>query len=217
MYQIYFGPLKNRFPNIDWVAPQGFTRIRICTVTGKIANSSCPFRWETYIYGSEPEACPITHTPPKKEDKDPAQKDPKKPGNDNKNSPNPDPSKDKDPTKEEKPPTNPPSNDPADPSLPDSSFYKAPASDTDTFRLEFSSSRIKKGSPIEMDMQIVDQRGDSFEIFINGNLAAYLNEYPYRYFFLPEESGENLLQVVLKDKDGNILGTKILYFYVFAS
>jgi len=220
MSQIYFGSLKTRFPNTDWVAPQGYIRLKICTVTGLLANYSCPYHYETYIYGNEPGLCPKKHIAPKKEEKKPTKPDPKKPEvkkpptDPDKPGDNIDPTKppgeQKPPPTEQQPPENPP-----DPAIPDNSFYKSPLSDTDAFRVEFSSSRIKKGSPVEIDLQIIDQTGVSFEIFINGNLVAYLNEYPYRHYFLPEESGENLFQAVLKDKDGKILGTKILYFYVF--
>lgn len=217
--QIYFGPLKSRFPNTDWESPQGFIRLKICSVTGNVANYTCPFRWGTYIYGNEPSVCNVKHTPPKIEEKKPTKPDPKKPSDPKTPSDTSNPGDKKDPTKpsEDKPPTdNPvPPDSPSEPSTPENSFNKPPLSDTDAFRVDFSSSRIKKGSPVEIDFQLIDQNGVSFEIFINGNLVAYLNEYPYRHYFLPEETGENLFQAVLKDKDGKILGTKILYFYVF--
>jgi penicillin-binding protein 1A len=220
MSQLYFGPLKKRFPNTDWEAPQGFIRLKICTVTGKLANITCPFRWETYIYGNEPILCPQKHTLPKKEEKTPDKPDTKKPSDPKTPSDPANPGDKKDPTQppgEQKPtpPVPEPPDNPTEPTIPENSFNKPPLSDTDAFRVEFSSSRIKKGSPVEIDLQVNDQNGVSFEIFINGNLLAYLNEYPFRHYYLPEESGENLFQAVLKDKDGNILGTKILYFYVF--
>lgn len=219
MQQIYFGSLAKRFPNQDWVTPQGLIRLKICTITGKVANTSCPYRIGTYIYGSEPSLCQEKHVSSQPDTKKPETKDPKKSEEKKPPSPPDDSKEKKDPspkTPEDQQPPSPPTEEESV-IEPENSFYKTPISDTDAFRVEFSSIRIKKGSPIEIDLQINNQAGVSFEIYINGNLVSYMNEYPYRYYFLPEEAGENLFQAVLKDKDGNILGSKIMYFYVFSS
>lgn len=222
MNQIYFGKGNTHIPNTDWERPEGLIQLKICMVTGKIANISCPFHYETHILGSEPGVCEQKHVPKKivekdKKTKDPAKKvpDDKKTTTDDKNTAE----KPKEPDQPANPPETPSEpNNPTEPpptAPPNQSFTKPPISDSDTFRVEFSSNKIKKGSPVEINFQINDPTGSSLEIFINGNLVAYLTDYPFRYYYFPEEEGENLFQAVLKNSNGSILGSKIFYFYVF--
>jgi len=218
MNQIYFGTGKKKFPNVDWERPGGFIQLKICLITGKIANISCPYHYETHILGTEPGECGQKHVPKKVEEKDKKPKEPEKKNPDDKKDPKDDknnPEIPNDPNQPSNPPDTPEEPPPGD--LPDQSFTKPPLSDSDTFRVEFSTTKIRKGSPVEINFQINDPTGSSLEIFINGNLVAYLNDYPFRYYFYPEETGENLFQAVLKSSTGSILGSKIFYFYVFPS
>lgn len=217
---------KATFRDEDWVKPDGFIPLRICNTSGKIARSDCPYHVETRIMGADIGYCTEKHVPvvkdadKKPEPKKPGEEDPKEgdkeedpaPGTENPSQPG-NPENPPDPGQPIPPGEEPPSQ----PNEPESSFYKSPVSESDLFRVEFGASKIHFRSPVDINCTILDPLGSSIEIYVNGQLVAYLTEYPYRYYYLPESTGENLFQAVLKSSSGQILGTKIYYFWVFSS
>jgi len=213
-----------KFQDQDWEKPKGYVTLRICTISGKMARTDCPYHIETRIIGNEVGYCTEKHTPAVKDsDK---KTDPKKPGEDQSKEGSQgketipgeeEPAKPDNPNEPEQP--IPPGDEtpPSSPDEPDTSFYKPPVSDSDLFRVEFGANRIFSHSPIDINCSILDPLGSSIELYVNGQLVAFLTEYPYRYYYLPETIGENLFQAVLKTSTGQILGTKIYYFWVFSS
>jgi len=193
--------------NIDWKKPEGIIKCKICIATGKLANSTCTYRIEERIAGTEPPVCQINHigkATSKTEDKNTTENETPKEHNQ--------PVKEEDPTKKED--ENRESKHEVEPT-PESSFDSSPLSDTGDFTISFGSNILKVGSPVDINFFIYDQRGVSIELFIDGNLTAVLTEYPYKFYYSPANKGEVLFQVVLRDKDNNIIGNKIFKAYVF--
>ena len=198
---------KNLVNNIDWKKPEGIIKCKICIATGKLANSTCTYRIEERIAGTEPPVCQINHigkATSKTEDKNTTENETPKEHNQ--------PVKEEDPTKKED--ENRESKHEVEPT-PESSFDSSPLSDTGDFTISFGSNILKVGSPVDINFFIYDQRGVSIELFIDGNLTAVLTEYPYKFYYSPANKGEVLFQVVLRDKDNNIIGNKIFKAYVF--
>ncbi len=202
------------FIDSDWTRPQGLIQVRICTETGLLANPTCRARLETRVQSSI-DLCPKKHPPPEpkkieqEEEKETQEEKDKKADPILPELPGPSPEPEPDPPGQEDPVEEP------IPDEPDRSLYAPPSVDTGDFTIYFGSQNMRVGSPTEIGFSIFDPRGRSIELFINGNLVAVLMEYPYRYYFVPRQPGINLLQAVLRSSSGEILGNKIMNFYVF--
>ena len=197
---------KNLVNNVDWKKPEGIIKCKICIATGKLANSTCTYRIEERIAGTEPPVCQINHigkATSKTEDKNTTENETPRSiiSQLKKRS-----YKKEDENRESKPEFEP---------TPESSFDSSPLSDTVDFTISFGSNILKVGSHVDINFFIYDQRGVSIELFIDGNLTAVLTEYPYKFYYSPANKGEVLFQVVLRDKDNNIIGNKIFKAYVF--
>ncbi|MCE5223412.1 PBP1A family penicillin-binding protein [bacterium] len=217
-----------KFHDEDWIKPEGYITLRVCNASGRLARTNCPYHIETRIMGAEMDYCTDKHVPPvknpdqKTDPKQPNENDPEEGGKEPEKTPGAE-----DPNQPDKPqnpidpnnPTPPTESEPSpsQPNEPDSSFYRSPVSESDLFRVEFGTNQINFRSPVDINCSILDPLGASIEIYVNGQLVAFLTEYPYRYYYLPETTGENLFQAVLKSGSGQILGTKIYYFWVFSS
>ncbi|MDD4028748.1 MAG: penicillin-binding protein [Caldisericia bacterium] len=217
---VYGSSFPIKFCNEPWEKPEGIVSVRICNETGLRANSTCPYHVETRINGLYPSYCSKQHVSEeekaekeeekkKEEEQQKEVPDPKKTDkdstnpNENNNTPSPDP---QDPPKEEPPPS---------PKAPDTSFQNPFISDTGDFSISFSSRILVEQSPVTIEFSVWDPQADSIELYLNGSLVAILNEYPYRYTFVPQMPGENIVQVILRDSSNNILGNKIIPIYVF--
>jgi penicillin-binding protein 1A len=191
--------------NVDWKKPEGIIKAKICTLTGKLANSTCPYRIETRITGVGTDLCPINHTPKvaKKNETDKTQEAKKSPIDENSKGISEKPKEEtpKDETKKEE--------------APKTSFDRSPLSDTGNFRITFGSNILRVNSPVDVNFYINDPEGVAVELYIDGNLVAVLTEYPFRFYYLPISSGEVLFQAVLRDKNSNIIGNKIFKIYIF--
>lgn len=212
---VYHSSFPGSFRNEPWEKPEGIVSIKICNETGRRANSTCPYHWETRINGLYPLFCSKQHIYEEEKDKEKeedfstdSEKDPSKESSDTKENSNQPPS----PTIPKDPSTD---NDKA-PTEPNHSFQKPFISDTGDFSISFSSQIVQTNTPITIEFSVWDPHGDSIELYINGSLIAILNEYPYRYTYLPQMSGENMVQVLLRDSSHGILGNKIIPVYVFA-
>ncbi|MCK5849119.1 MAG: PBP1A family penicillin-binding protein [Caldisericia bacterium] len=228
-------PLK--LQNERWSKPEGIVSIRVCNETGLRANRTCYYHVETRINGLFPSYCLRKHPPPPKaeedkkengKDKKDEEKDKKidkKPDDKNEKSNNseknrePEKNPDKQPSKPEpsKPPKDEPSPEPSKPPEPASSFQKPAISDTGDFSVSFSSQKVSFGSTTVIEFTVWDPQAASIELYVNGSLVAVLNQYPYRYYYSPINSGENIFQAVLRGSSKNILGNKIIPIFVFSS
>ncbi len=214
---------RKYFIDSDWARPQGLIQVRICRETGLRANATCTSYVDTRVDGSLLSLCPKKHLPPPlkeelqdKEKKDDDQK--LKPVDLDPANPVPPEPQDKPGEKDIKPePVPPPPEEPppAKPWEPDRSLYAPPSVDTGDFSLYFGSENIRLGSPTEIGFNIFDPRGNSIELYLNGQLVAILTDYPYRYYYYPNQAGINLLQAILRSSSGEIIGNKIMNYYVF--
>ncbi len=201
------------FIDEDWKVPQGLVRIRICRETNLKANSSCPVIIDTRIESSLLGLCPKKHPLP--EEKEEKKEDSSQENKDGlSDQPNPQDPKDSSGDQKPLPPTNTPP-DQSSPNVPDRSLYEPPKVDTGDFSISFGTAYLRVGSPTEINFQIFDPQGRSVELYLAGQLVAILTDYPYRYYYLPDTSGIILLQAVLRDSSHQIIGNKILNFYVF--
>jgi penicillin-binding protein 1A len=218
---IYHSSFPVTFQNEPWKKPEGIVSIKICNETGRRTNSTCPYHWETRINGLYPLYCNKQHI--SEEEAAEKEKDKEIEEDSSKNSAI-DPSKEISGTKED-------SNQPRSPTIPkdppadndktlteepNHSFQKPFISDTGDFSISFSSQIVQTNTPITIEFSVWDPHGNSIELYIDGSLIAILNEYPYRYTYLPQIPGENMVQVILRDASHGILGNKIIPVYVFA-
>lgn len=193
---------KGLIKNLNWKRPEGIIKCKICIETGKLANSTCPYRIEERISGTEPSICHINHA--KKIASNPDVKESSK-ENEIKEE---EAIKEEEESEEEK-------TESQDTKTPKTSFDLPPISDTGDFQITFGSNILKVGSPVDINFFIYDERGNSIELFIDGILTAVLTEYPFRFYYLPTQKGEILFQAILRDRDENIIGNKIFKVYVF--
>ncbi len=205
------------FIDQDWKEPQGLVQVRICRETGLRANSSCPAITETRVESSILGICPKKHTLPPPTEKNPKEKTDNKEDNSSEKEKNQDPEAGKAPESSVPPPKDetPPPPPPPKKEEPDQSLYTPPSVDTGDFSVYFGSANLRIGSPTEIGFNIFDPRGNSIELYLNGQLVAILTDYPYRYYYVPDIPGVNLLQAILRSSSGDIIGNKILNYYVF--
>ena len=203
------------FIDNDWKEPQGLVKIRICKETGLRANLTCPAITETRVDSSNLGVCPKKHALPPSTEKDTKEK------TETKDPTSPEKEKNQE-TDQSKPPENnvppPPKEEPPPPPKkeePDQSLYTPPSVDTGDFSVYFGSANLRVGSPTEIGFNIFDPRGNAVELYLNGQLVAILTDYPYRYYYVPDTPGVNLLQAILRSSSGDIIGNKILNYYVF--
>jgi len=215
---IYDPSFPISFRNEPWEKPEGIVSIKICNETGRRANSTCPYHWETRINGLYPLICNKQHvTEEEKEDEKDNEKEKEDPSKDSKTDPSKkDPNANQDSNQQPSPTPNDPPVDSEKPAEPSHSFQKPFISDTGDFSISFSSQVVQTNTPISVEFSVWDPQGNSIEFYINGSLVAILNEYPYRYTFIPQMPGENMVQVILRDASNGILGNKIIPVYVFA-
>jgi penicillin-binding protein 1A len=217
--KVYDSSFPIKFRNEPWKKPEGIVSIRVCNETGLRANSSCPYHLETRINGLYPSYCSKKHI---SEGEKQAKEEEKKKEEEQKETPelsdkNKDSSKTDENNDEPSPVTpNPPKEEPKPPQTPETSFQSPFISDTGDFSISFSSQLLVVQSPVTVEFSIWDPQADSVELYLNGSLVAILNEFPYRYTFVPQMPGENIIQVILRDASNGILGNKIIPVYVFS-
>jgi penicillin-binding protein 1A len=203
------------FVDQDWKEPQGLVQVRICKETGLRANSTCSTIIDTRVESSILTTCLKKHALAPSADKEEKDKKETK----DQTPPEKEKSQDTDPAKAPEKEAKAPAEEEAPPPPkkedPDQSLYTPPSLDTGDFSVYFGSANLRIGSPTEIGFNIFDPRGNAIELYLNGQLVAILTEYPYRYYYVPDTPGVNLMQAILRSSSSDIIGNKIMNFYVF--